>query len=278
MRLTEQQLGFFETFGFLMFPGLLADRIDEIIDGFEEVWQKNGGGHNGQSHDGLKRSCILPFIDHSARLTSLLDDPRIVGIAASLMGDDFNYLTSDGNYYVGDTSWHSDGYRTNHSYLHVKMGLYLDPLTRDTGCLRVIPGSHRVSDRYADTLQKDIRQSEELWGVHGRNVPAYALETKPGDLLLFNMNCKHASFGGSTRRRMFTINFSQRYRDEDLELLRSAIAGESRFWIDRLYREELVQSAGPERRRHLEQGLANDYHLAELSRQARERMAEPSRG
>ena len=35
---------------------------------------------------------------------------------------------------------------------------------------------------------------------------------------------------------------------------------------------------GPERMRHLEQVLANDGHLAELSRQAREKMAEPSRG
>ena len=36
--------------------------------------------------------------------------------------------------------------------------------------------------------------------------------------------------------------------------------------------------AGPQRMRHLEQVMANDGHMAELARQARERMAEPSRG
>ena len=26
----------------------------------------------------------------------------------SLLGEDYNYASSDGNYYVGDTKWHSD--------------------------------------------------------------------------------------------------------------------------------------------------------------------------
>ena len=33
--LTDQQISFFETFGYLGFPGLMADRIDEIIREFE---------------------------------------------------------------------------------------------------------------------------------------------------------------------------------------------------------------------------------------------------
>ena len=40
---------------------------------------------------------------------SLIDDPRIHALATTLLGDDFNYMGSDGNYYVGDTGWHSDG-------------------------------------------------------------------------------------------------------------------------------------------------------------------------
>ena len=35
MLLTEQQVRFFETFGYLGLPGLLADRIDEIVQEFE---------------------------------------------------------------------------------------------------------------------------------------------------------------------------------------------------------------------------------------------------
>ena len=35
-----------------------------------------------------------------ATFCALLDDPRILGIATTLLGDDFNYTGSDGNYYA----------------------------------------------------------------------------------------------------------------------------------------------------------------------------------
>jgi hypothetical protein len=274
--LTDQQIQFFETFGYLGFPGLLADRVDAIIEDFEALWESRGGGHHGQPHDGLRRSCIAQFIDHREYLSSLLDDPRILGIATSLLGEEFNYMGSDGNYYAGDTGWHSDGWHPE--IRHIKIAFYLDPLTRDTGCLRVIPGSHLRGDRYADSLHQQAGKSAELWGVYGRDLPAMALETQPGDLLCFNHNTKHASFGGGGRRRMFTMNLCQRYPEEKLEDLRSYMAGGARFWVERGYGEAMIRTAGPARMRYLEQVLANDGHLAELSRQARERMAEPSRG
>jgi hypothetical protein len=40
----------------------------------------------------------------------------------------------------------------------------------------------------------------------------------------------------------------------------------------------MVRTAGQQRQRHLEQVMANDGHLAELARKARETMPEPSRG
>jgi hypothetical protein len=276
MRLSDQQVAYFQTFGFLKFPGLLADQIGSITEAFEGIWTERGGGHNGRPHDGKARSTIVPFIDQHERLCELLDDERIVDIASSLLGDDFNYTGSDGNYYVGDTNWHSDGWHTKYTY--VKIALYLDPLTRDTGCLRVIPGSHRNGDWFAETLQGRLRKSDENLGILGRDVPAVALETVPGDLLLFNHNTKHASFGGGSARRMFTINLSQRYRDEDLADLREYVGHLSRFWLDRAYSDTMVRTADTARRRHLEQIMANDYHLAELSRKARAEMAEPSRG
>jgi ectoine hydroxylase-related dioxygenase (phytanoyl-CoA dioxygenase family) len=277
MYLTEQQRTFFETFGFLAFPGLFAAEIGAITQAFEDVWQQHGGGHAGKAHDGVARSALAQFIDQDERLCALLDDPRILEIASGLLGEDFNYSGSDGNFYVGDTNWHSDGWRRN-GIRYIKMAFYLDPVDANSGCLRVIPGSCHTEDRFAQALQAQIRQSQELWGIDGRTVPAVALETKPGDLILFDHNLKHASFGGGSRRRMFTMNLSQRYPAELLPELRETIAGASRFWVERTYGETMIRTAGPERMRHLEQKLANDGHLAELSRKARETMAEPARG
>ena len=137
-RLNDQQMAFFEAFGFLRFPALLADCIDGIIDEFEAVWERHGGGHDGTPHDGKRRSCLVPFIDQSERLSALLDDPRIHDIAASILGDDFDYSGSDGNYYAGDTGWHSDGWYVNRPP-SIKIALYLDP----------VHGRHRSAARHS---------------------------------------------------------------------------------------------------------------------------------
>jgi len=274
--LSDPQIAFFNTFGYLGCPGLLADSIDGILQAFEDVWRSRGGGHNGHVHDGQARSCIVPFIDQHERLSALIDDPRILAIANSLVGEDFNYMGSDGNYYVGDTAWHSDGWHPDIG--HIKLAFYLDRLTRDTGCLRVIPGSHRITDSYAQTLQQDVRKSDVKWGIPGRDVPAIALEVTPGDVLVFNHNTKHAAFGGGDQRRMFTINLCQRYPEDKLDDLRLYIAGGARFWIDEAYGPAMLKTAGPERLRHMQQVMDNDYELPELSRQARATMAEPARG
>ncbi|MDB6126428.1 MAG: hypothetical protein JWM35_324 [Verrucomicrobia bacterium] len=274
--LTDQQKTFFNTFGFLAFPGLLKDRIDEVIREFEAIFEKRGGGHAGKPHEGKQRSCIVPFPDQSAVLSSLLDDPRIHGIAAGLLGDDFNFMPSDGNYYSGDTGWHSDGWHKD--ILHIKIAYYLDPLTRNSGCLRVIPGSHKDSDVFAKSVNDQVYKCEDKWGIHGRDVPCIPLETVPGDILVFNHNTKHAAFGGSGWRRMFTMNLCQRYPEARLQELRDYLNGVSRFWVPRAYGEIMMNTAGPGRMRHLEQVMANDGHIAELSRKAKESMLEPARG
>jgi len=275
-RLNDQQLSFFDTFGYIYLPGLMQDVIGEITDAFEAIWDEQGGGHNGQPHDGSRRSCIVPFIDQHERLCALLDDPRIEGLLISLLGDDFNYTGSDGNYYAGDTGWHSDGYQKQVRY--VKIAFYLDPLTRDTGCLRVIPGSHRRGEGFSESLEAGARTSAETWGMEGPDVPAVALETVPGDIVAFQHNLKHAAFGGSERRRMFTINTSENFQDDQLHLLKENIEGFARFWVDRVYGEKMVATASERRMRHLRQVMSNDGHLAALSRKAREEMEEPSRG
>lgn len=278
MQLTPQQIHFFHTFGYLGLSQLLSDRSEEITAAFEEIWAQNGGGHNGQPHNGQARSCIVPFIDQHETLCSLLDDPRILGIAEPLLGANFNYMGSDGNYYVGDTGWHSDGWKKATDPTHLKIAFYLDPLTRDSGALRVIPGSHRQGEPYADWLQEKVKGSQDEWAIAGADVPAMALETQPGDVVCFNHNTKHAAFGGSKRRRMFTINLCQRYPQNRLQDLRDYISGSARFWVERKYGDTMVATAGPERMVHLEQPMANDGHLAALAREARAEMDEPSRG
>ena len=161
---------------------------------------------------------------------------------------------------------------------HVKIAFYLDDLTRDTGCLRVIPGSHRRGDQYAEALEAQARQSQAQWGLAGDQVPAVALEIVRGDVVVFQHNLKHAAFGGGGRRRMFTINCMVRVPDDQLDLVKQDLAGLARFWAERAYGETMIATARKRRMVHLEQRMAHDGHLKKLAAQARSEMAEPARG
>ena len=77
---------------------------------------------------------------------------------------------------------------------------------------------------------------------------------------------------------MFTINLCQRYPADQIKDLRDYMAGGARFWIDKAYGPQMMATAGTSRKKHLEQVMANDDHLAELSLQAKQKMDEPSRG
>lgn len=274
---TKRQLAFFDTFGFIKFAGAFETEAGRIIQAFEDVWASYGGGH----HDYKRRSAIVPFIDRSEYLSSLIDHPLIDGFSSAVLGSDYNYTASDGNFYVGDTNWHSDNFAAR--YTNIKMAFYLDEVVKDSGCLRVIPGSHRRGDCFAETLndvvpRSAVNHTEERWGLHGSEVPAYPIESVPGDLLIFNQAIKHSSWGGGDRRRMFTINFSERYRQDDIDLLRQDVAGLANFWSERAYGDKMVETASPQRMVHLEQRLANDDHLPGLVARAKVEMAEPSRG
>lgn len=270
MELSQKQIRFFDTFGFLALPGLLKNDIEWISEEFEKVFEDRN-----VVHDGSQRSCIVPFIDQRQRLSTLLDHPKLVGLIAGLLGDEFNYLGGDGNFYTGDTRWHSDGYHEVGRFL--KVAIYLDEVAEDTGCLRVIPGTHR-HDLFADWEARQAVESLESWGIEQWDVPAVALETRPGDVVAFNHNLMHASFGGSTRRRMFTIN-SCAHCETSLEIaeLKNYIAGHHRYFLDQMHSEIMRMTASPTRMRHLQQVIDNEGHLPALSAKARTDLKESAR-
>ncbi len=267
-KLNISQKQFFDTFGYLVFPGLLAQEISEIINEFEAVFEEAR-----VKPDPTKRAIIVPFIDQSAYLSRLLDHPAIEMIAEGLLGEDFNYIGSDGNFYTGDTAWHSDGYHVKGGY--IKIALYLDPVGANTGALRVIPGSHRLLK--SDDIRKAAR-SKELWGIEQAEIPATVLASQPGDVVVFNHNIMHASFGGSSKRRMFTLNLCSHCRTAaEIEDLEQFIAGSARFWLNRMHGKTMLETASAKRLRHLQQVIDHETHLPALSAKARLEMVEPAR-
>src|SRR5262249_11099144 len=141
--------------GFVCLRGLFADSIAEITDEFESVWARVGAQ---RPHDGTKRSIYMPFIDQSELLSRLIDDPRLHDVATAVLGEDFNYVGCDGNFSVGDTGWHHDG---REQLRFIRFFFYLDPLDAASGALRVIPGTHKLGDAFADGVVEALGPYDE---------------------------------------------------------------------------------------------------------------------
>jgi ectoine hydroxylase-related dioxygenase (phytanoyl-CoA dioxygenase family) len=256
--LTEPQRSHYETFGFLALRQVFSpDEIQAISSAFDEVMLED---REGKPFDGRERQSVHDWFHLRPATEKLPDDPRIHGPIEQLLGPGYTFeMGNDGNYYIGDTGWHPDSgwdpcvpegrndpyhlamkrkrYRTA-----IKVALYLDPVGSDTGCLRVIPGSHRspwheqlwslhldIPDR-ALALEHVRPKMLEMWerdtggpeggeqlltdpdvnhfGLDPCDVPAFAIESQPGDVVFFSYQLWHASFGGRSGRRMFTLNFS----------------------------------------------------------------------
>ena len=154
--------------------------------------------------------------------------------------------------------WHSD-HHLDVPFHSVKIGFYLDPVTRDSGCLRLIPGSFNHGDAFSDALHAVVpisaeNRSREVWGLHGSEVPAVAIESTPGDVVLFNHKTKHSAWGGGTKRRMLSYNFEERMSGAQIPHLAQRLSDEyARTGV--IYAEAMLRTAGPERRHHLEQRL-----------------------
>ena len=269
MKLTQEQLDFFDTFGYLMIPQLFSqDETDKIIEVFEWSIQNCGGGTN---HDGSTRTMFLGPIERHPDMCRLLDHPAILGLIGSVLGDDFNYCSGDGNYYSGDTGWHPDGGWGE--LFATKTAFYLDPLTRDTGALRFIPGSHRP-DHFVRKEKIDVNRSMELFGVPPSEFPgSIAVETNPGDVVIFNHDLYHASFGGGNRRRMFTMNCTRHAKTpEDMkrvhEYVRIHAPGGYKYKTGAgMYHAAMIDTADEKRKAHLYQPIEiHDQIYPELAR------------
>ena len=206
--LTPEQLAHFETFGFIVIRQVFSEEeVGSIRDEFDEVLDEERGN---QPFEAKERQAVSPFVEKRAALTSLLEDDRLYRLHEDLLGPGFQWISSDGNLFVGDTSWHTDRDfdEVEYGYKRIKTTLYLDPVTRDTGCLRIILGSHRqaLHESLFPLRDKYDGPGETPFGSAGADLPGFPIESQPGDVVVFNQLCWHSSFGGEAGRRLLALS------------------------------------------------------------------------
>ena len=211
MTITTKQKTFYNAFGFLVIRQLFsAEEMVRISGTFDEMLTAD---RDGAPFPGIKRQSLYAIAEKSSLITGLVDDDRIYNTVESLLGPGSVWLCSEGNIYVGDTKWHHDGPRLD-DFIRIKVSLYLDTLTARTGSLRVVPGTHQLP------FFEDIRAAVEE--IPGPDLPAYCIESEPGDVCFNNMHTWHASFGGTAARRHLALNFAPEPTEEEhIEFLKA---------------------------------------------------------
>lgn len=217
---------FFDAFGFLVCRNALKEgdivlMRSEAESIFFEDW--------GEIYDGKERQQIQGFVERSKLLVDYIKNEQILARVRRLIGRKLVWIGSDGNRYVGATGWHPDG--SNMNVRRIKVLFYLDHQLRDSGALRVFPGSHRPElhqnlrillqrpnktiTPYGVLASKRKSTKASGFGIPADLLPSYPIETRPGDIVFFDQNIWHSSFGGDPGRMMFTMNFAEHPRLEE---------------------------------------------------------------
>ena len=211
--LSPQQVTAFDTFGFLLLPGLLAEDIDAIGASFERIMatRELEVVRCDQFYDASASGLLdRPRLAVTEPVEPLVRHPRIDGVVSSLLGPDPVHTFAQANLFNCDVHWHNDGIFTGGAGRHVLLMIYLDPLTASSGALRVLPGSHHAGpfrQQLISSLTRSERPLASAFGTAPDELPATVLAVEPGDVIALDFDLFHASFGGGVGRRSITMGF-----------------------------------------------------------------------
>ena len=213
--LTVEQRSYFDTFGFLCMRQYFSPaEMEAIIREFDDVMTED---RQGQPFAGEGQS-VGHIVEQRPLLTQFVEDDRIYKVIEELMEPGFIWSGSECNLTVNEEHrWHADRQgKAEVDYIRIKIMLYLDQVTKDTGCLRVMPGSHRLP--FHTDLEPLIAQNADssmmTFGVEGSDLPCFPLEAQPGDVVFFNHCLWHAIFGGWAGRRYIALKFAAKPKND----------------------------------------------------------------
>jgi len=209
--LTDSQVSFFNSFGYVFAPELFSSSEIEKITNVSDSFMKEL--REGEEIDPEKGQSEDRFVERSEYLTQIVAEDRIYESARKILGERFLWAGSEGHITVNSThQWHPDrpGDTEEVSYTRLKVNIYLDPIRSESGCLRVIPGSHRWP-LHGEIEPERFHQVEDTvrpFDVPGEKMPSVLLESNPGDVIFFNQSLWHSIFNGWAGRRYIALKFA----------------------------------------------------------------------
>ncbi|MEO1695418.1 MAG: phytanoyl-CoA dioxygenase family protein, partial [Pseudomonadota bacterium] len=167
--------------------GLLRTTLDDLIAANPDVRpEKLVSAHiAGRNSEGVVGSNV--FLD-------LAKDEDILDLVAQVIGDDIVlwgchvFCKPGGTGF--ETPWHQDGHYWPITPLATcTVWVAIDDVTRENGCLQVIPGSHREKTLHAHMMEdcKDVVLTQSTSADAFDEDTAVALELEPGQMSLHDV-------------------------------------------------------------------------------------------
>lgn len=202
MGLSAEQRRFYDDNGYVVVRGVLsreeageyrrelhelAERLQKIRE-IDATWSSVRQG-------GAKKTVILHCHDvqfQSAAMARLIVDPRIAGLAASVIGP--NVHLHHTKMFIKPPEkgspfpMHQDyPYFPHQRHTMMAAVIYFDDCPVEKGCFRVVPGTHKLGP--LPYQQDDMSLSPEEWPIE----KATPLPGKAGDVILFSYLTIHGS-------------------------------------------------------------------------------------
>jgi phytanoyl-CoA hydroxylase len=231
---TDEELAAFHRDGYVIVRALadepLRRRLLEVtLDGlhrliepieFEADVQYPGSPASRDADGGRTVRRLKQALSRDYAFIEWITQPALVSRLTQLLGPDYlcplahhNCVMTKHPAFSSDTGWHQDiRYWSFTRPELITVWLALGHERPDNGCLRVIPGSHRLSfdrSRFDDAVffRSDLPENQALIDR------AICVELEPGDVLFFHCRTLHAATRNYTHETKYAAVFTFRAAD-----------------------------------------------------------------
>ena len=236
--LTDLQVSQFQETGFLpAFPVLSADHALHLRANLESFEAENDGVLTGSLR--FKNHLLFKW------LSDLIRSPRILDVVEDIIGPDIMVWSTD--WWIKEAnspqfvSWHQDSqYWGLDTDMLVTVWVALSPSTIESGCMRVLPGSHLGPDlAHEETYHNDnmLTRGQSIDDINEDKAVNLVVDT--GQAVLFAFRIAHASYPNKTddRRVGLAIRYippdtQQQYSDQDSAALVRGVDNHQHFELE----------------------------------------------
>lgn len=203
--------------GFALVPGVLGPALlDDLRELAAQRLAETEGDHfQRYSHHGS----LVPLKVDYKPVADVLTSPEVHDAFRDLGFTDPRWISG---YVIAKPPhspglwWHQDWWGWGHPRSYVQEAtqifcmIYLEPTTRENGCLRAIPGTHLrrhpLHDALPEPHSEDIeyRDSDDI--SHGQFEDEIDIEAQPGDLVVGDVRVIHATHSNTTDRQRTAID------------------------------------------------------------------------